>query len=123
MATTGTKFMQVTKATTLVITSHATQRIAQCVGIPITRGLASALFHRSRHVRYEDLYNLGYRPAYVSRMSEGERSWYFMFHLFGQELIAVLTEGDTPNEFVWVTTYAPSVQTEHYRLTNDVVAA
>lgn len=112
MGVTGTKFMTLTKAARLCITDHAMERIAQYAGIAPTPGLAQAFFERSIHVRHEELRAMGYRPAYGERIRHGRRSWYFQFQVFGDQLIAVLTEGDRTDEFVWVTTYGRNAQTE-----------
>ena len=120
MATTGEKFLRLTKAERFVISGHAMDRVEQCTGMQLTEALASALFHRSRHLRVEEMFTLGYRPAYGKRLRRGEKSWYFRFHLFAQELVAVVSQKDESGEYVWVTTYFPSRQSEHYRLA-DVV--
>lgn len=116
MATTGEKFMRLCKAVTLTITSHAMDRMAKPLGWNPTPSLAAAFFRGSRYVKPDQLYRLGYRPAYGRRQRAGERTWYFLFRVFGQELVAVVGKGDGPGEYVWVTTYAPDAQTDHFRL-------
>lgn len=103
MASSGEKFLEVTKATGLSVTRHALERIKQYTGLQPTRELAHALFRRGVHVRAQELFLLGYRPGLAKR--RGATSWYFRFQLFGEELLAVIAQGDSPGEFVWVTTY------------------
>jgi len=116
MATNGEKFLRLTRATALTVSGHALDRIEQYTGLRPTVALAQMLFRRSAYHRAEDLYLFGYRPGYARRLRRGVRSWYFVFSLFGQELVAVVSTGPRPNEYVWVTTYAPNAQTAHYRL-------
>lgn len=116
MATNGEKFLALTRAKHFVLSGHALDRIEQYTGLRPTAALAHMLFRRSQYHRAEDLMLFGYRPAYARRVQRGVRSWYFVFSLFGQELVAVVSKGTRLDEFVWVTTYAPNAQTLHYRL-------
>jgi len=119
MAISGDRFLKVTKAKSLRISRHAMDRMTQRVGVQPTRGLTAVLFNRSRQVKAPDMFLMGYRPSYGTRMAHGEKSWYFRFNFFAEELIAVIGEGDRQDEYVWLTTYALSDQSEHYRLTGE----
>ena len=123
MAISGDRFLKVTKAKALRISRHAMDRMNQRVGVHPTRGLAAVLFNRSRQVKAPEMFMMGYRPSYGTRMACGERSWYFRFNFFAEELIAVIGEGDAQDEYIWLTTYAPDAQLEHYRLTGKEAAA
>ena len=83
-------------------------RLEQHLGFPPTMGLANTMFSRGRQVKAEEMFLLGYRPSYSRRMSAGVKTWYFLFRVFGQELVAVLSEDGDENAYVWVTTYAPT---------------
>ncbi len=115
MGITGKGFMKVSKTTQLDITEHALERIAQHTGLPPTRALAQSLFERSRQVKASHMWTLGYRPAYWQRLANGQKSWYFRFMLFGEELVAVLQEGTSSGEYLWVTTYGATPQSDHLR--------
>ncbi len=115
MAITGSKFIEVSKAHKLDISRHAMDRIAQHTGLPPTEALARTLFHRSRQVKTGQMWMLGYRPSYVRRLAHGQKSWYFRFVLFGEELVAVVQEGALPGEYLWVTTYGATAQSERFR--------
>ncbi len=124
MATTGRKFLKVSKARGLTISQHALDRVREYSGFGLTRGLATVLFRHSRHLRAEQVMLLGYRPRYWGRKAEGEPTWYFSFRIFGEEMLAVVGQGEQPGEYVWLTTYGINEQTRHYRLANtDAVAA
>ena len=115
MAITGSKFMEVSRAQGLEVSRHALERIAQHTGLEPTEALARTLFQRSRQVKPAQMRLLGYRPAYKQRKDRGVQSWYFRFVLFGEELVAVLQEGALPGEFLWVTTYGPTAQSEQFQ--------
>ncbi|HNZ18577.1 MAG TPA: hypothetical protein PKK44_09640 [Candidatus Hydrogenedentes bacterium] len=115
MAITGKAFMRVSKATRLEISGHALERIAQHTGLQPTRALAQTLFHRSRQVKASQMWALGYRPGYWQRLAGGQKSWYFRFMLFGEELVAVVQEGALPGHYLWVTTYGATPQSDRYR--------
>lgn len=111
MAISGEKFLEVTRARVFRITGHALKRIRERAGRPIGREEAAEAFLEARQVRPEDMYKLGYRPAYGRRKQRGENSWYFRLKLAGRELIAVLTDEGEGEEFCWVTTYGRNAQT------------
>ena len=115
MAITGSKFMKVSKANRMEISNHAMDRIAQHTGLRPTEALARTLFHRSRQVKAGQMRLLGYRPAYQRRKNHGQHSWYFRFVLFGEELVAVIQEGPLPGDYLWVTTYGATPQSECLR--------
>ena len=123
MAISGNRFLRLTRARALQISRHAMDRMNQHVGVEPTRGLAAVLFNRSRQVKMPEMIIMGYRPNYGTRIAYGERSWYFRFNFFAEELIAVIGEGDGQDEYVWLTTYAPSAQSEHYRVTGEEATA
>jgi hypothetical protein len=116
MSITGAGFLKVSKATEFEITDHALARLQEYLGFHPTRGLAEVLFRHGRHLRHEELTLLGYRPAYHKRLKMGLKSWYFRFVVLGQEVIAVLTEGHRQGQLIWVTTYHPDEQSEHFRV-------
>lgn len=101
----GERFLRLAEASEFSVTVHALDRLEQRLGFRPTRALAHLLFSRARQVRIDDLRLLGYRPRYETRVARGERTWYFRFRVFGQELIAVVAEDRAPGRFVWVTTY------------------
>ncbi len=116
MAITGEKFLMLSKAVFFDVSCHALDRLREHSGVDVTEEGALALFEDSRQVRPGEMVLMGYRPRYQARLSAGQKSWYFRFLLFGQELIAVVTEGFTSGQYAWVTTYAPTPQSEIYRL-------
>jgi len=116
MATTGGKFLKLTKAETFTISRHAMDRVEQCCGVSLTEALAQALFARSRQVKANDMPLLGYRPGYRSRMERGVHSWYFRFYLFGQEMVAVIGREKDSGAYTWVTTYTPNRESDHFRI-------
>ena len=116
MATTGGKFLRLSNATCFTISDHALLRLEEHTDMEPTRGLASVLFEHSRQVNSQEMRLLGYRPAYGRRLMRGEKSWYFRFQVFCQELIAVIGESASPGEYVWLTTYSPNRQTELLRV-------
>ncbi len=111
----GNRFLYVTRATALDITEHALDRLGRYMAYRPTRALAEQFFMRARHLRVSQLRLLGYRPAYEVRYKRGQRSIYFRFQVFGEELIAVLQEGEAPGAFVWVTTYGKTREVEQFR--------
>jgi len=115
MAITGSTFMKVSRAQRLDVSGHAMDRIAHHTGLHPTEALARTLFHRSRQLKTSQMRMLGYRPAYEQRKAHGQRSWYFRFTLFGEELVAVVQEGALPGEYLWVTTYGSTPQTDRLR--------
>ena len=116
MAITGEKFLTVTKAESFSITAHALDRLDEYTGLAPTNGLALALFARSRQVKVREMRLMGYRPGYERRMANGIRSWYFRVVVFGQELIAVISEGCANGSLAWVTTYSPNAQSNLLRM-------
>jgi len=124
MAVHGDKFLILSKAHAFTIREHALDRVLQHTGLLPTRALAFALFDRSRQLKVADMILLGYRPAYSRRKRRGKSSWYFRFHLFAKELIAVVQKGSEPGEYVWVTTYGLTAQNINLRIeTRPVLAA
>ncbi len=99
--------MKLTGTENVVVSRHALDRLEQYGPRHIREGLAGLLFRRSRYLRHEEIVQLGYRPGFEARRSQGVRSWYFRLPLLSHELIAVLTQGARPGEMVWTTTYAP----------------
>ena len=94
------------------------------IGWPVTEDAAFQLFQRGRHLRVAQTFVLGYRPGYVRRLRRGKRSWYFRFEVNGEELIAVVGQGVMPGEFVWLTTYGRTPQSDQYRsATYDQIVA
>lgn len=123
MAITGAGFLDVSRAQTFSVSRHALDRIWQYTDLNPTRALATVLFNHSRQVRVHQMLLMGYRPGYIRRLREGTKSWYFRFLLFGEELIAVVTEG-APGEYAWVTTLHPTRQTECLQVaTYEMLAA
>lgn len=116
MAVNGARFLKLSSAERLAVTRHALDRIQEHAGRCLSEEQACEVFCAGRQVTALQALLLGYRPAYGRRMNQGQKSWYFRLQLDGRELIAVVTEGDYPDEFVWVTTYAPNRQTEQYRM-------
>ena len=116
MAINGKKFLDLNRTEKLTITQHALDRVYEYSQVRPTKGLASVMFHRSRHVKHPEMITLGYRPAYGRRLQRGEKSWYFRFKVFATELVAVISEKDSSGRFVWTTTYGCNEQTDLYRL-------
>jgi hypothetical protein len=116
MAVNGEKFLKLSNAECIQISAHASKRLGEHMGRAIPEDQAYEVFCKGRQITAHEAILLGYRPAYGRRLSNGEKSWYFRLELNGQEMIAVVTEGDYPGEFVWVTTYAPDRQTEQCRM-------
>lgn len=116
MAVTGKKLLKIAGISKFTFTSHAAQRILWETGVRLTYFAALRLFSQARQVTYEQLYLMGYRPNYRGRLANGVPSLYFRFVLEGRELIAVLTEDREQRGLVWVTTYAPTRQSEQLRV-------
>lgn len=115
MAIRGDRFLELNKVERLRITEHALNRAWEHSGHALTHSVANALFLSSRQLPVSEMLLLGYRPAYARRRKQGESSWYFRFRIFGQELIAVISEDANDGRPVWVTTYARNAQTDIYR--------
>jgi hypothetical protein len=116
MATSGEKFLRLTKATGLHVTGHALERIRERTGIPLESDEAFEHFRDARQIRLPQLLTLGYRPRYEGRRQRGCQSWYFRMNLDGQEIIAVVQQGPEPEQYLWVTSYAPDAQALQYRV-------
>jgi hypothetical protein len=111
MAITGERFLELSKAECLHVSGHALGRLRTRAGAALSREEALELFRRARHLPVDDLFLLGYRPAYRRRLRNGRKSWYFRMAIRGRELIAVVSqmgEGD----LAWVTTYGRDPQTD-----------
>lgn len=123
MATTGRKFLKLSKAMEFRISEHALDRVRDYTGFGLTHGLAMVLFRHGRQLRVEQVRLLGYRPRYWGRKAAGEPTWYFAFRIFGEEMLAVVGEGEQPGEYVWLTTYGVNEQTRQYRVANMATVA
>ena len=123
MAITGKRFLELNRLDALSISEHAMQRLAQTVGFKPTEALASVWFKESRHLKGDAIFEWGYRPAYSRRVEEGYRSWYFHFRVFGQECVAVVSQRGKTGPLVWITTYAPNLQTIRFRQSAQAMAA
>jgi hypothetical protein len=119
----GERFLQLAKADEFALTTHALDRLEDHLGFRPTRALAHHFFGRARQVRIETMRLMGYRPAYEARALRGEPTWYFRFQVFGDELVAVVTEGDLPGSYVWVTSYAPNGQMDRCRMVEQPAGA
>jgi hypothetical protein len=113
MAATGTRFLKLSGAEDFLVSLHALERLREHSGRPVAEEEAFAVFGGGMQVSAEKLILMGYRPAYGRRMSEDKRSWYFRFEMDGQEMIAVVGEGDRAGQYIWVTTYVRNRQTAH----------
>ena len=116
MGITGERFLGLSKAENFVITDHALDRLREYTGLEPSEDDAFSLFGESRQVRPEEMILMGYRPRYGRRLMEGQKSWYFRFLAFGEELIAVIGEGFTRGQFAWITAYGPTRQSELFRV-------
>ena len=116
MGVSGAKFLELSKANGLKVTGHALRRAEQHTGNRFSEEDALDRFRRARQLRPREMILLGYRPAYGRRLRRGCKSWYFHMDVGGHEIVAVVQQGGFEGEFVWVTCYAPGVQTRHYRL-------
>jgi len=117
MGVSGERFFALSGADTLCITEHALERIEQHCGIALGKAEAYTFLCGSSLLKAEQLMRLGYRPGYDRRKRRGEESWYFRFLLDGEELVAVLSRGGEPGEFVWRTTYGRNPESDLRRMT------
>lgn len=113
---TGRKLLYVAKCEAFVITAHALARLNERTGLQLNAEQAEALFLEARQVTYQDMLLMGYRPDADGRKARGISSLYFRFVVAEREVIAVLTEERNIRTIMWVTTYAPSRQSEHLRV-------
>ena len=113
MAVTGEKFLALSKAEGLEISVHALRRLHERTGRRVSEEEAFELFLSARQVRAHEMIVLGYRPAYGSRLKEGQKSWHFRLLVGGEEAIAVVEQSFREGEYVWMTTYGRNAQTEH----------
>jgi hypothetical protein len=116
MATSGEKFLRLTKASGLRVTHHALRRIRERAGVMLSPDNARHHFGGAQQVRLQQLLLLGYRPRYDGRQRRGHQSWYFKLTLAGQEIIAVVEQDAEPDKYLWVTSYTPDAQTRQYRV-------
>jgi hypothetical protein len=112
MAVDGAKFLKLSNAEGFTISAHAVQRLGEHTGRFIPEDQAHEVFCKGRQITAQEAILLGYRPAYGHRPNGGQKSWYFRIEPDSREMIAVVTEGDYPGEFVWVTTYGRNQQTD-----------
>jgi hypothetical protein len=112
MAVNGAKLLKLSNAEGFTISAHAFQRLGEHTGRFIPEDQAHEVFCEGRQITAQEAILLGYRPAYGRRLNGGQKSWYFRIELDGREMIAVVTEGDHPGEFVWVTTYGRNQQAD-----------
>ena len=115
MAISGQRFLELSRAGTFAVSTHALRRISQYAARPVDRGEAHRLFEGAKQVKSQAMTQAGYRPCYGGRLRRGERSWYFRLPAGDREMVAVVTETERPGEFLWVTTLAPDPQTERLR--------
>ena len=100
---TGEKFLTDREGQSFVIAHRALERLADYTGFPATRAVAMAMFRRAYRVRSCELWPLG--AWHANSSDQPRRRWYFRFRVFSQELIAVVSEGDTENTLEWTATY------------------
>lgn len=112
----GDKFLWVSKAESMEITEHALERIYQHCRRWLSKQNAYEIFQQATLLKPWQIAVLGYRPGYTWRLLQGIHSWYFRFTLNGEELVAVLSEGQTKGEFVWVTTYGRNRESDLRRM-------
>lgn len=106
MASTGRAFLNTQGRSTLTIDQAALDAVRAYTGFGLTRGLALVLFRHGRRLRPEDVAAMGLPARYRGRTAGGERTWYFRFRIFGEELVAVVGEGDRRGEYLWLATRA-----------------
>ncbi len=106
MAIDGKRFLKVSKAHCLVIGQHALDRIREKTGSWVSIRDAYRWFEEGTQLTHEELRQMVFRPAYISRKKHGVDSWYFKLKSAGMNLIAVLQPGEEPGDVEWVTTYA-----------------
>lgn len=115
MAITGKRFLELNRVDNVLVSEHAVARLHQWLGFEPTKALASIWFRRARHLKDTAIFDEGYRPAYSRRVEDGYQSWYFLFTVFGQECVAVISRRGKTGPLIWITTYAPNTQTFRFR--------
>ena len=113
MAVTGAKFLELHGRRTIIISTHALQRLEEQSSVTLDVDNAVSIFKKSSHIKYADLLLLGYRPR-GSR--NGETSSYFYTKWCGEEMIIVVSKPDDADVLVWVTSYFKNDQTKNYRV-------
>jgi len=114
----GKKFLNLNNKESVIITNHALDRIADCMGRPISIQSALKLFEESRQIKYGDLLLMGYRPAFAGRKKKGVMSWYFRLESQESEMIAVISNSQRGDALVWLTTLFENKQTRNFRILN-----
>lgn len=117
MATTGQKFLELAGAGSIRVTRHAQKRNQEGTGLYVSEHIARQWFQQAVLTSVDDLRGLGYRPAYQRRKDQGTTSWYFRLPIASAECFAVVQQDDD-GELVWVTTYSPTLQSQHLRIHN-----
>jgi hypothetical protein len=105
--TTGQTFLNSSGVETLTISTQALDKIGEHADLHPTRALASVLFGNSRELSVGEMRRRGFTPGPTRRLLRGERVCYFRFQVFGQDLMAVVCQGEGNGEFIWETTHAP----------------
>lgn len=106
----GERFLRLSKAEKFLISRHALQRMAERAGVVLSKKEACKRFFRAAQLKPWQIALLGYRPAYSQRMRRGIRSWYFRLVIGDREMIAVISEGKSLGQYIWVTTYGRDQQ-------------
>jgi hypothetical protein len=116
MAITGERFLELSRADHLDVSGHALRRLRSRGGAALSGDEALELFRQARLIPPDDLFLLGYRPAYGRHLRRGRKLWYFRMAVRCREMIALagqVAEGD----LAWVTTYGRDAQTDLLRVT------
>lgn len=113
---TGAKFLELNKVDELsYYSAHASEKLAVITDRMLSFDELAGIFRQARLVKYEKLWNMGYRPNYLGRKEHGEDTWYFMAKIRGYEFVIVVGRNNKSN-LSWVTTLLPDRQTIMQRI-------
>lgn len=98
-------------ACNIKISTHAMDRLSEAIG-PTTISRARVLLSDSELLNLDQVHRLGYRPKAVTRLNEGETSYYLHIRDVKKEALAVLTDDRSGNRLAWVTSYGLDTVTE-----------
>ena len=114
MAITGEKFLQLEGITNFIIMDHAKSKIRLKLNMyrKISEEEMLHLFKNARQISFEELHFKGFRSRHFGRKSKGQNSWYFVFKLFNEEMVAVISKKENKPDLMWVTTFTHNSQSE-----------
>ena len=95
------------------ISRHALQRAGELAGEEVDAGQLRRHLDDATHLRGDEVFDRGYRPAHGRRRRSGVKSWYFAGVFCRWQVVFVLIENRRdPGELVCVTIYFRDRQNE-----------